>query len=227
MFGGSLGDLLPLAIGIAISPIPIIACILMLFSARARVNGPAFLIGWVVGVTLVTTAVVILSGASGTTDATTDGATSGDLIVFLLGAGAILLGIRQWRGRPKPGETPAMPSWMQAIDAFTPGRALAFGVLLSAVNPKNLALAVAGGIVIDSAAATGGNTAAMIALFVILASLSIAVPVLYLLVGGERAKVTLDGWRTWLAAHNAAVMAVLFIVIGAKLLGQGLDGLLG
>src|SRR4051812_5028754 len=32
--------------------------------------------------------------------------------------------------------------------------------------------------------------------------------------------------RTWLAAHNAAVMAVLFIVIGAKLLGSGLDALL-
>ena len=30
MFAGSLGSLLPLAIGIAISPIPIIACILML-----------------------------------------------------------------------------------------------------------------------------------------------------------------------------------------------------
>ena len=35
MFAGSLGSLLPLAIGIAISPIPIIACILMLFSAKA------------------------------------------------------------------------------------------------------------------------------------------------------------------------------------------------
>jgi hypothetical protein len=37
---------------------------------------------------------------------------------------------------------------------------------------------------------------------------------------------TLDGWRTWLAANNAAVMAVLFIVIGAKLVGSGLDAFL-
>jgi len=227
MFGGSLGDLLPLAIGIAISPIPIIACILMLFSARAQVNGPAFLLGWVVGVAVVTTAVVILSDTSGMTDSTTGGASRKDLIEFLLGVAAILLGVRQWRGRPEPGEAPALPSWMEAIDGFTPGRALAFGVLLSAVNPKNLALAIAGGVAIDSAMAAGGNAAAMIALFVVVASLSIAVPVLYLLVGGERAKVRLDGWRTWLAAHNAAVMAVLFVVIGAKLLGQGLDGLLG
>ena len=31
----------PFAIGIAISPVPIIAVILMLFSSRARINGPA------------------------------------------------------------------------------------------------------------------------------------------------------------------------------------------
>ena len=64
-------------------------------------------------------------------------------------------------------------------------------------------------------------------LFVILASLSIAVPVVYVLVGGDGAKRTLEGWRTWLEAHNAAVMAVLFIVIGAKLVGSGLDAILG
>ena len=31
------------AVGVAISPVPIIAVILMLFSAKARVNGPMFL----------------------------------------------------------------------------------------------------------------------------------------------------------------------------------------
>ncbi len=227
MFGGSLGDLLPYAVGIAISPVPIIACILMLFSAKARVNGPAFLVGWVIGVTVVTTLVVVLSDASGANDASESGPSIGDVVLLLLGLGAIALGVKQWRGRPKPGEEAALPSWMQAIDAFPPGKALAFGALLSGLNPKNLGLAIAAGVVIDGVVAAGGNAAAMIILFVVLASLSIAVPVLYMLVGGEAAKRTLDGWKTWLAANNAAVMAVLFVVIGAKLLGTGLDALLG
>ena len=227
MFGGSLGNLLPLAIGIAISPIPIIACILMLFTAKARVNGPAFLVGWVAGVAVATTLVMALSGASGATTATDTGPTIGDAIVLLLGIGAILLGIRQWRSRPKPGETAAMPAWMAAVDQFTPIKALGFGFLLSAVNPKNLALAAAAGLAIDTAVAAGGNAVAMIVLFTIVASLSIAVPVIYLLIGGEGAKATLEGWRAWLATHNAAVMTVLFIVIGAKLAGQGLDAFLG
>ena len=226
MFGGALGDLLPLAIGIAISPIPIIACILMLFSAKARVNGPAFLLGWVVGVAVVTTLVVFLSDATGATESTDGGPTIGDVVVLLLGLGAIALGVRQWQGRPGPGETAVPPKWMAGIEAFTPGKALGFGVLLSALNPKNLGLAIAAGVVIDKAVAAGGNAVAMEILFVVIASLSIAVPVLYMLVGGE-ARRTLDGWRAWLGANNVAVMAVLFIVIGAKLVGKGLDAFLG
>ena len=224
MFAGSLGSLLPLAIAIAISPIPIIACILMLFSARARLNGPAFLIGWVAGVTLVTLIVFRLSDATGATDEAS-GPSLGDIVILLLGLGAIALGVKQWRGRPKPGEEAAMPKWMQAIDGFTPVKALGIGVVLSALNPKNLGLAIAAGVVIDQATAAGGNAIAMEILFVVIASVSIAVPVVYMLVGGEGAKHTLDGWKTGLQANNAAVMAVLFIVIGAKLVGTGLDGL--
>ena len=37
-----IGDILPMAIGVAISSVPIIAVILMLFSAKAKSNGLAF-----------------------------------------------------------------------------------------------------------------------------------------------------------------------------------------
>lgn len=43
--GSTISELLPLAIGIALSPLPIIAQILMLFGKRARSNDPAFMLG--------------------------------------------------------------------------------------------------------------------------------------------------------------------------------------
>jgi threonine/homoserine/homoserine lactone efflux protein len=226
MFGSVLGDLLPLAIGIAISPVPIIACILILFSARARINGPLFMLGWILGITLVTVIVLVVSDSTDATDATDSGASLGDVVILLLGIGAVALGIRQWRTRPRPGEEARAPAWMAAIADFPPIRAFGFGVLLAALNPKNLGFAIAAGLVIDVAAAAGGNATALVILFVVLASLSIAVPVAYTLVGGAAAQRTLEAWRTWLTAHNAAVMAVLFVVIGVKLLGEGLDALL-
>jgi hypothetical protein len=225
MFGGALGDLLPLAIGIAISPVPIIACILMLFSARAAVNGPAFAVGWVLGVAAATTIVMRLAGAAAPSEEA-GGPTLADVAILVLGVLAILLGFRQWRGRPRPGEDAPLPVWMAAIDSFTPVRAFGIAALLSAVNPKNLALAAAAGVVISAAVEAGGSAVAMIVVFDLIASASILVPVVYYLVGGEGAKRAMDGWRTWLASHNAAVMAVLLVVIGAKLVGSGLDGLL-
>jgi hypothetical protein len=39
--GEAIGDSLPMTIGIALSPVPIIAVVLMLTNERARVNGPA------------------------------------------------------------------------------------------------------------------------------------------------------------------------------------------
>ena len=51
--GRGISEVLPFAIGVAISPIPIIAVILMLFSERAKVNGPVFLAGWVIGLSVV------------------------------------------------------------------------------------------------------------------------------------------------------------------------------
>ena len=53
--GKAISEVLPFAIGVAISPVPIIAVILVLFSTRARVNGPVFALGWIVGVAVIST----------------------------------------------------------------------------------------------------------------------------------------------------------------------------
>ena len=58
-----IGEVLTFAIGVAISLVPIIAVILMLFSGRATVNGPMFLIGWVVALAVVSGAAYLISDA--------------------------------------------------------------------------------------------------------------------------------------------------------------------
>ena len=61
--------------------------------------------------------------------------------------------------------------------------------------------------------------------FVVIGSVTIAGPVVYYLLGGEQAKARLDEMKDWLALHNDAVMAVLFLVFGAKLIADGLPPL--
>ncbi len=224
--GSVIGDILPLAIGVAISPVPIIAVILMLFSKRARSNGPAFLAGWVLALTVVGTVVLLLANAGKISSEGTP-STLSYVVKLLLGLLFWFLAYRNWQTRPKEGEEPATPKWMAAIDSFTAGRALGISALLAGVNPKNLGLTLAAAVTIAQAGLTGGQSAVALLVFVVIASATVAVPVLYYLVAGESAAKTLEGWKAWLLANNATVMFVLFLVLGAKLAGDGLAGLVG
>lgn len=58
--------------------------------------------------------------------------------------------------------------------------------------------------------------------FVLLGSLTIAGPIVYYLLGGESAKSELNELKGWLSVHNAAVMTVLFLVLGVDLVAKGI-----
>ena len=222
--GQAIGEILPLAIGVAISPVPIIAIVLMLGTHRARSNGLAFAIGWVAGLTIVGGALLAL--ASGNSQADDGGPeTWVSLVKLALGILFLLLAARTWRGRPRAGQEVAMPKWMQAIDTFTTGKSLGFGVLLSGVNPKNLALTIAAATTIAQSGISGGEAAGTLAIFILVGSLSILAPVVVYFALGPKAATILDELKTWMEAHNAAIMAVLLLVLGVKLIGDAIGGL--
>jgi hypothetical protein len=224
--GAVIGSILPQAIGVAISPIPIIAVILMLFSKRARSNGLAFLAGWVVALAVVGSVVLVLAGA-GKVSAGGTPSTLSYIVHLLLGLLLLFLAYRNWQKRPKEGQTPEMPKWMAAIDSFTAGRAFGLSALLAGLNPKNLALALAAALSIAQAGLTGAQPWIALAVFVLVASISIAVPVLYYLIAGQSAEKMLNSWKAWLTVNNSTVMFVLLLVLGVKLVGDALGGLFG
>lgn len=219
-----IGEVLTFAIGVAISPVPIIAVILMLFSRRARVNGPVFLLGWVLALGVVCAIVYTLSDAN---DASKSG-TASDTISWgkiVLGVLFLLLAARNWRDRPKPGDEPEMPRWMKGIDSLAPAKALGLGLLLAGLNPKNLILAAGAAAGVAQLGISTDDAVVSLVVFVVIGSLTIGGPVLYYLLGGERARGELDGLKEWLAVHNTAVMAVLFLVFGVDLIAKGIPPL--
>ena len=221
----AIGQVLSLGVGVAVSPIPIIAVVLMLATPRARSNGPAFVLGWVVGLTIVGTVVLLVSGGA---DASSDGepATWVSVLELVLGLLLLLYAVRGWRGRPRRGDhEAALPTWMQTIDAFGAPKALAMGVLLSGVNPKNLILTVAAAAAIAQTGIDTGEQAIALAVFILIGTVSVAAPVVVYFALGTRSREILDGMKAWMAANNAAIMAVLMLVIGTKLLGDGIAGL--
>jgi hypothetical protein len=222
MLTQAIGDLLPSAVGVALSPIPIIAVILMLGTPRARSNGPAFVVGWVVGLVAVSIVVLLVTGGASDPDSAT--ATGVNWVQVAIGALFLAMAARQWRSRPKKGEEPTMPKWMSTIDGFTPIKSLALGAVLSGANPKNLALTAAGAVAIAQADLSGGGSAVAVAVFVVLGSLTVAGPVGFYLVASDKAAGPLSSIKDFMSDHNAVIMMIVLLVLGAKILGQGFAG---
>jgi threonine/homoserine/homoserine lactone efflux protein len=218
------GQMLPFALVIALSPIPIVAVIVMLFSPRAVGNGVAFLVGWIVGVAgglvLLTALASTLNLGSGETPSTT-------ATVLRLVLGVLLLAgaVRTWRDRPGPGDEVPMPRWIATAEAIDPLRAFFLAVLLGGINPKNLLMNVAAATALASASLPGRDATIVIIAYTAVASCTVALVVLYRLVARSRAAATLQRMRGWLVANNATVMAVLLLVFGVKLIGDAIAGM--
>jgi threonine/homoserine/homoserine lactone efflux protein len=220
----AIGHVLSLGVGVALSPVPIIAVVLMLGTPRARANGPAFVLGWVAGLAVAGAVILLVSSGADASDGG-DPATWVGVLKIGLGLLLLLVAARTWQVRPRGGREGALPKWMQTIDTFTASKALGFGALLSGVNPKNLLLTVGAAAAIAQTGVPAGEQAVALAVFVVVGTLGPGIPVAIYFAMGERAERLLDNLKAWMGAHNAAIIAVLCLVIAAKLIGDGIAAL--
>ena len=216
--GAAIGEILGNAVGVAISPVPIIAVILMLFTARAASNSLAFLSGWLIGLSVA--GLVVL--AVGLESSQGEESTTSGWIKIVIGVLFLGLAVKQWSSRPTGDEEPTMPGWMASIDQFTAPKSFGIGFLLSAVNPKNLGLTIAAMAKVSTSGLSTAEEIGTLVVYVLIASLTVAAPVLLNLILGARAQPTLTTMKDWLAENNSTVMTVLFVVLGAKMLGDGI-----
>jgi threonine/homoserine/homoserine lactone efflux protein len=222
--GQAIGQILSFAVGVAISPLPIIGVVLMLATPRARANGPAFLLGWVIGLAILGAAVLLISSGA---DASSAGEPAKwvSILKLVLGALLLLAALKQWRGRPRGDEEGHLPKWLEAIDGFHAAKAFAMGAALAAINPKNTLLTIGAGAAIAQTGIGVGEQAATLAIFILIATIGVGAPVAIFFALGDRSVKVLGELKDWMSSNNAAIMAVLLLVIGAKLLGDGITGL--
>jgi Sap, sulfolipid-1-addressing protein len=216
------GEILPLALVVTISPINVIPVILLLFTKRPLVNASFFFVGFVAGVAAVLVALVAVAEA---VDLSPGSGHSTWVAVLKLALGAYLLvaAVRKFRGRPRAGVEGALPKWMDGIAEFQPGRSLGTGLALGSVNPKNVVVGFAAAATIASETALRGQQIGAMAIYVLVAVMGVAAPILVTAFLGDRAPKVLDGWKVWLTQNNATVLSVLFLIFGVVLIGQGIE----
>jgi threonine/homoserine/homoserine lactone efflux protein len=224
--GQAIGQVISFGVGVALSPLPIIAVVLMLATPKGRVNGLAFLAGWVLGIAVLGTIVLLVSsGASASKHGAP--ATWVSVVKIVLGVLLALLAVREWRSRPRGDTQPALPSWMKAIDTFTPVRSSALGAGLSAVQPKNALLVVGAGAAIAQTGASAASQAVALAVFILIATLGVGAPIAIYYLAGDRATKILGELHDWMAREKTTIMAVICLIIGVKLIGDAVTALTG
>lgn len=207
--------LIPLAIGLAISPAPVIELILVLFSRRRVVNAVAF-----IATLLAMTVLVLTIGALGGRAADEGG--SGPSVTMgwvfaALGLLLLVLGVKNWRNRADTSE----PAVFATVSGMGPAAVafLAFGAV--AVNPKNTVLLLTAGQSIGES-----PTPLLYGLgFTLLATLPYTASVGYALLGGKPANDRLDRMRSWLVARNRLIMGVICTLLGMVLVLKGLPAI--
>lgn len=218
-WGFVLAEVVPLALAIAASPFAIVPAILLLFTERPRATGGAFLAGWLLGLTVVTTAAALLTSVLEAIDGSSAWLTWARIV-----AGVLLLALAV-RKLMRRGTVTAPPPWIASVSSATPSRAFVLAVVMSVANPKILVLAGAAGVIIGTADLDRSATALAVVITVVVAAISVAVPVLLYLVLGQRVLRPLGRARDWLLRNNAIVMAVVFLILGVALLREGISGL--
>lgn len=223
----ALAAVIPVAFGLVmVNPLPVMAVILLLFSARAGAVVPAFLIGWFAGLTLVTATLVFVVPAEQLVGTERTPSAFASVVRIGLGVGLFWLAYRKWVTRPRAGEAPKLPGWVTSLERATPRSALAMGAGLAGANPKNLVFSVSAAVAIAEWQLTNAENVVLLLVFAVVGSLGVLLPAVWRLLDGDRAGAALQEWRDWLSRNYNVMMGVVFVLFGVMVLSKGVSGLL-
>ena len=177
-----LGQLLPLALVVAMSPLTIIpAIVLVLQSDRARFTGLAFMSGWLLGLAATTAVFVqlprLLDGLN------RPAPTWAAWVRIAVGIALIAFGVWRWLTRH---QVTRQPAWLNRLSRLTPVGAGAAAVGLILVNPKVLVMNAAAGLVIGTASLGIAGVWVAVVYYTVIAGSSVLLPILAYAIAGDR-----------------------------------------
>lgn len=216
----AVGDTLPLAAGLALSPVAIATAVILLMGRAGRLKTLLFGVGWFVALLVLATIAELVVDAAD--DAYPDATEVGvDLVQLVFAVLFLGLAALSWAKRPREGQE-EKPGLLGRLDGLSAGGALGMGLAQGVVVIKNIPLVVGAGARVGEAALGRGEAAIALTIFALVASLGIVIPLLIAAIGGQRIQPALVRTRSWLDSHMTVIGIVVLVVLGAFFLGEGL-----
>jgi hypothetical protein len=217
-----LGVLLPLALAVALSSVPLSAIVVILLSPRAKQSGPAFLAGWILGLAIVTIAFVIGIAQIPTATLVINQSAVGS-IEILIGGALVALGVFTIVRGPVSEKRP-MPEWLRRLGRIGPWPAFGIALLLN-VRPKALILAFTAGLAMGSTRMSTTEQVVVIVIYVLLGASTVIIPVVMQRFAPEATAKRLTSGRGWLSRNSRAITIIVSLMVGVVIIGDGLSRL--
>jgi hypothetical protein len=211
--------LLPIGLGVALSSVPITAILIFLGSTRARQSAPAFVIGYGLGLAIVTFlfavgVAALPSGRRGPQDEVVG------VVEIVLGVGLVGYGI--WMiAHQKRQERPPGSSRLKRLETLGPIPAAGVGLVLN-IRPKSLVLAVAAGIALGSSGFGPAGLTIAFLIYLAIGLSSVVVPLIVYFRSSGKAVEEIARGRRWITRNGRVVTVVVVLMLGAVLIGAGI-----
>lgn len=216
----AIGEFLPLALGMALSPLPLIAIVFLVLSPNGTARSLGFMAGRLFGIALVLTVMTVAAEAL---PESREATVFGGLLKIGLGLGLVLVALLKWRKRPKGDAEPQSPGWMSSLETASAPRAFGMALMVTALNPKELAFTLGAAISIGAAHQQPGAIVALALIYTALSGTSVMAPVILHLVSPGRARSTLGSVQAWLLRHQSTLVGAVLLALGVVLVSDGLS----
>jgi hypothetical protein len=215
-------QLLPLAVALALSTVPILAALLILLSPNRSRSAIPFLLGWMIGMFLV--AVVATLAATQFVPASRLPRRSDETIGMLeiaVGAGLVLVGVfSAWRTRRRPPADRTIPSWLRRVETLGPFASFGIALLLN-LRPKSLLLAAAAGLTLRADVDSTAQALIALAIYTVVGASTVAVPIVASALAPERMEPRLVSGREWLVRYGELLTSAIVLLVGVIVVVMG------
>jgi hypothetical protein len=217
--GQAFWQVVPLALAAALSSVPISATIFILLSKGRTRSGIAFLAGTVFGafatLTLATVAGQALPGRPHEHEALVG------KLEIVAGTAMVLLGVATLARRRAPSGRGA--GWLTGIGSLSILPIFGIGLALN-IRPKAMLLVAAASLAISGANLPFDENLLLVALYTAIATCTVVVPIIVTILFPRRMEPRLLAAKGWIGSHSTAVGATIMILMGAFVIGLGIDG---
>ena len=205
----------------SVSPSTLVVFILLLATARARVNAAAFLIGWSISLTIVFAASYAVGGVHGTQAG--NGGTAVAALEILLGVALAVAAAQQWRRRDRPRTSSGVTKKFSAhLKELKPWEAAVVGIL---EQPWTLTAAAAVVLVRHHSAFLVVLFAFLV--FAFLSTATVGLIFVYFARRPGQAEAHLSDLRNRLVQAGPAIFAIVSVALGIYLIVDGVTGIVG